>query len=131
MDHFYIQQTNSLDIQGAATHWVTAAQGLPACKFDAISFKVRTESLDYFQFDCRNSPWPNYLRMDTWCNSGTQFLDIYQDGTSDVYNAYCAGGGEIIGQCYWRCSSVPCTTFVSGGVNVKMLDCYFDPCQCA
>jgi hypothetical protein len=112
---------------------VAAGEGLPACNFESFG-SVQTESLDYFQFSCDISAQPDYFRFGALCDGGehgfVKYIDIYLD-EGEKYDAYCAGGdATVLGQCYWRCESTDCTTPLSGGVNIKLLDCDFEPCQC-
>lgn len=136
IDFFSIGQSNNLFIDNSATHQIGTGQYLPACEYEGFGQARSDEALlTIGQWDC-NLPAPNYFSyVPQPCDGGDPGhgkpqIDIYRT-TDDIYDAYCAGGdGSIIGQCYYRCSSKPCSGPLNGGVAYNLLNCYFSPCQC-
>jgi hypothetical protein len=133
IDFFQIQQANILDFTNFATHELSAGLGFPKCDGFTPFGTVREESLPYYQFSCGSAP-PEFFTFQALCDAGPKQANIYQRGgdRGDVYEAYCnEGDGNVIGNCYYRCESTSCPSPFSGGVNIKLLDCYFDTCaQC-
>jgi hypothetical protein len=133
VNSFNIAQSATFNIDNSFQFGIGAGTGLPRCTYEALG-QVRSdeELLTTGQWDC-NLPAPGYFQIagyENVCDAGRSIVDIYSTG-NDVYDVYCSGGdGSIIGQCYYRCSSTPCTTPGSGGLNIKLLDCYYDFCGC-
>jgi hypothetical protein len=131
IDFFQIQQVNSLDFTNFATHQIGAGLGFPECDgYESFGY-VTEESLPYYQHSCGNSGPPPFFTFSAKCDAGPKQANIYQRGgdRGDVYEAYCnEGDGNVIGNCYYRYEATPCPSQFGGGINVKLLDCYFDTC---
>lgn len=132
IDFFHIQQVNSLDFTNFATHQISAGFGLPKCDgYESLGTVRETTALTFLQFSCGLNNPPAFYTFQAKCDAGPKQANIYQRGgdRGDVYEAYCnEGDGTVIGNCYHRCESTPCPSPFGGGVNIKLLDCYFDTC---